>query len=371
MGEDQDCGRVALVHDYWVTLRGGERVFLALMRMFPQADCYVLLRGRVGAVDLPQERRFHESFLQHLPFPTDHYRALLPLYPVAARQLDLRGYDLVISSSSGFCHAAQTDGLHICYCHSPLRYAWHEYETTLASQRSPLSRMALAAVLNRVRRADYTAAQRVGAYVANSHTTQERIRQYYGRESTVVHPFVDTARFSPLGESAGYVLVVSRLLPYKRVDLAVQACTRLGLPLVVVGEGPERARLARLAGPTVTFRSQVDEAELVRLYQGCSMLLQCGVEDFGMAALEAQACGRPVLAYGAGGALETMAPGVSGAFFAEQSVAAVQDALRTFRAGDFDPQALRAHAERFQEAQFEANLRRAVVSARRERLPVA
>lgn len=359
--------RVALVHDYWVHVRGGERVFLAFTRMFPDADCYVLVRRREALAQFPAGRRLRGSALRRVPFAATHFRAMLPLYPWAARRLDLRGYDLVVSSSSGFCHAARTDGAHVCYCHSPLRYAWQEYEATLAAQRFPPKRAALASVLDRVRRSDYRAAQVVGQYVANSQATHERIRAYYGRDSIVVHPFIDTVRFSPaarpVSAADGSYLVVSQLLPYKRVDLAVQACTRLGRRLVVVGEGPERAKLEQLAGPTVTFRARVDEAELSQLYAGCSALLQCGAEDFGMAALEAQACGRPVLAYGVGGALETVVPGVSGAFFGEQFVDVVTAALADFDPTAYDPRAIRAHAEHFDETHFAGRMRQVIAQA--------
>jgi glycosyltransferase involved in cell wall biosynthesis len=353
--------RVALVHDYLVTLRGGERILLALKRLFPTADCYALLARRHG---LPAELaalHARTTPLQWIPGAARHYRALLPLYPVAARALDLRGYDLVISDSSGFCHGVRTDGPHLCYCHTPLRYAWHEYDATLAAQRSPLRRAVLRAVLGGVRRADLAAARRVTAYAANSAAVRARIQQYYGRDSTIVHPFVDTARFQPTPEHDDYLLAVAQLHAYKQVGLVVEACTRLGRRLVVVGEGPERARLECLAGPSVTFLPRVDEARLAALYAGCAALVQCGLEDFGIAALEAQASGRPVLAFGAGGALETVAEGTTGLFFSVQTVAAVADAIARCDATAFDPAAIRAHAERFEESRFRAALLAVVV----------
>ena len=370
MSDQLETMRVALVHDYWVHVRGGERIFLALMRMFPQADPYILVQRSASLKALPAGRRPRASILQRIPFAARYYRGLLPLYPWAARRLDLRGYDLVLSSSSGFCHAAQTDGPHVCYCHSPLRYAWQEYDATLAAQRFPPMRATLAAVLDRVRQADYAAAQRVGTYIANSRTTQARIKTFYGRDSAIIHPFVDTRRFVPdtpershSALSAGYFLVVAHLLPYKRVDLAVRACTQLGRRLVVIGEGPERARLERLAGPTVQFYSRVDVATLAQLVAGCDAMLQCGREDFGMTALEAQASGRPVLAYGVDGALETVLPGLTGAFFTEQNVDAVIDALLSFDPFAYDPQVIRAHAEQFNEAHFATQMRQVIAQA--------
>jgi glycosyltransferase involved in cell wall biosynthesis len=363
--EASAAGRVALVHDYWVHLRGGERMFLALTRLFPQADCYVLIRRRgLGLGD--GARPLHVTPLRLVPFGGRYFRALLPLYPAAARHLDLRGYDLVISSSSGFCHGARTDGLHVCYCHSPLRYVWHERDATLAQARTPLGRVALARLLDRLRRADLMAARQVTAYVANSAAVRARIAAYYQRESTIVHPFIDLHRFQPrpVTEVEDYFLVVSELLPYKRVELAVEACTRLNRRLIVVGDGPERARLERLAGPTVTFYRRVSEAQLARLYAQCAAYVQCGVEDFGMAALEAQAAGRPVIAFGAGGALETVLPGETGVYFSAQTVEAVADALEAFDPRQFAPGAIRAHAERFDEANFRAGILEAIARAR-------
>jgi glycosyltransferase involved in cell wall biosynthesis len=366
MNSKQESLRVALIHDYWVQIRGGERAFLAFTRMFPQADCYALVRGHDDLAPFPTDRKLRTSLVQHVPFAADHPRAMLPLYPLAARALDLRAYDLVLSSSSGFCHAARITGVHVCYCHSPFRYAWQEYDATLDEQRNPLVRGALALVLNGIRRSDYAAAQRVTMYAANSRITQQRIKEYYGRESVVVGGYIDTKRFVPATQSKanggftdgsdGYYLTVSHLLPYKRVDLAVEACTRLGKRLVVVGQGPEQAKLQRLAGPSVTFYSHVDEARLAELYAGCGALLQCNVEDFGLIALEVQASGRPVLAYGVGGALDTVVPDATGAFFAEQSADALTDALASFDPTAYDPRVIRAHAEQFNEAHFTARV---------------
>ncbi|MGZ3665832.1 MAG: glycosyltransferase [Ktedonobacterales bacterium] len=305
------------------------------------------------------------SQLRLIPFSGRYYRALLPAYPFVARNLDLRKYDLVISSSSGFCHAAQTSGAHLCYCHTPNRYAWHEYDMTLAAQPSKLRRAVLSRMLTRVRRTDYLAAQRVTHFVANSTAVQSRIAGYYKRQSAIVHPFIDVDHFHPVQStahaSAPYFLTVSQLLPYKRVDLAVEACTRLALPLVVVGKGPELERLQRMAGPTVRFAGRVTEEELARLYAECAAFLQCGEEDFGMSALEAQASGRPVIAYGASGALDTVKVGVTGTLFETQSTDAVIDALLRFSPDQYDLAAIRAHAEQFDEARFRAGIMREIV----------
>jgi glycosyltransferase involved in cell wall biosynthesis len=353
---------VALVHDYWVTVRGGERIFQGLARLFPEADTYALIRDR--RVPTPPElARMRTTRLQWIPFGARHFRALLPLYPQAARRLNLRGYDLVISSSSGFCHAVATDGVHICYCHTPLRYVWSEYDATLALQPAGIRRALLAAILKRVRQADLAAARRVTTFVANSSAVRARISAYFGRPSVVVHPFIDIERFRPAATHDDTFLVVSQLLPYKRVDLAIAACARLGLKLQIIGVGPDRARLERLAGSTITFRGRVSEDELRMAYATCAALVQCGEEDFGMAALEAQASGRPVIAFAAGGALETVAHGRTGALFEEQSVDCLANTLRRFDPDAFDSAVIRAHAEQFRESVFRRRLLRVVRDA--------
>jgi glycosyltransferase involved in cell wall biosynthesis len=352
---------VALVHDYWVTVRGGERIFQGLARLFPTADTYALIRDRRVATP-PDLARLRTSALRWIPFGARNFRALLPLYPIAARQLDLRGYDLVISSSSGFCHAARADGVHLCYCHSPLRYVWSEYDETVALQPPGLRRALLRTTLERVRRADLAAARRVTSFIANSNAVRERIATYYGRSSAVVHPFVDTQRYRPAASRTDTFLVVSQLLPYKRAHLAVEACSRLGLKLDVIGVGPDRARLERIAGPTVTFRDRVSEEELRAAYASCAALIQCGAEDFGMAALETQASGRPVIAFGAGGALETVINGHTGLLLREQSVECLVETLSAFDPDGFDGAAIRSHAARFSEAAF----RRGVLRVARE-----
>jgi glycosyltransferase involved in cell wall biosynthesis len=354
--------KIALVHDYWVTLRGGERVFLGLTRLFPQADRFVLVAPRSGLPEPLAQVPVRRSFLSDLPGSTRYYRAYLPLYPAAARSLDLRAYDLVISSSSGFTHQVRTRGAHLCYCHTPLRYAWQDFDATLAGYRAPPVRWALRRLLLGIRRADVAAAGRVSAYLANSQTVQARIAAYYGRESTVVHPFAEIDRFTPQREPGNYLLVVSQLHPYKRVDLAVRACTQMGLPLVVVGVGPERAALERLAGPTVRFVGRVAEEDLPGLYANATALLQCGEEDFGIVAIEAQASGRPVIALGRGGALETVIDSATGIYFHEPTTEAVIAAIQRAQATPWQPQALRAHAATFDEAHFRGRILAAVTA---------
>jgi len=355
-----DRERIALVHDYWVTVRGGERIFLGLARLFPQADCFALIRDPALGSGSQQPFAIRTTALQWIPNGYRHFRALLPLYPLAARCLDLRGYDLVISSSSGFCHGIRANGVHVCYCHSPLRYAWNEFDATIRRQRTPLGRAALSGVLRYVRHMDFAAAQRVSQYVANSRTVQQRIASNYDRQSVIVHPFVDTARFRPSDVVDDYFLVVSQLLPYKRVDLAIQACNRLRRRLLVVGDGPERPALERMAGPSVSFLGRVSEGDLTALYARSAALLQCGEEDFGMATLEAQASGRPAIAFKTGGAAETVLHERTGLHIPEQTVECVLEALAQFNSMKFDTPDLLAHAERFNEAHFRSAMRQVV-----------
>ena len=310
-----DGMRVALVHDFLLDLRGAERVLLALCEMYPQADVFTAVYDPTGTQGRFEGRRVVTSSLQRLRPTADNFRPLLPFYPGAIEALDLRGYDLVVSSSSAWAHGVLPDenAVHVCYCHNPFRYAWNEREATLAA-RGPVTRTALAQILRRWRQWDFIAAQRVDAYVANSQTTRQRIERYFAREATVIHPPVEISRFEP-GPVGDHYLVLSELMAHKRIEVAVRAFTKLGLPLVVAGNGPDSRRLQRMAGPTVRFVGRVSDQEAERLLQGCRALVVCATEEFGIAAVEAQAAGRPVIALRAGGLLETVVEGETGVFF--------------------------------------------------------
>ena len=289
----QEGSRVALVHDFLVDVRGAERVFLALCDLFPQADLFTAVYDEHGTEGRFAHRTVHTSYLQRLRPNARTFRALLPLYPAAMESLDLRGYDLVISSSSAWAHGVipDEDAVHVCYCHNPFRYAWNARQETLAA-RGPLGRAALGAVFQRWRQWDWIAAQRVDAYVANSQTTKRRVARYFGREATVLHPPVDVERFTPGEPGEGYV-VLSELMAHKRIEVAVRAFNDLRLPLVVVGNGPDARRLHRLAGPTVSFTGRVSDADAARILAGSRALVVTATEEFGIAAVEAQAAGRP------------------------------------------------------------------------------
>jgi glycosyltransferase involved in cell wall biosynthesis len=359
----QPPARVALVHDFLLDLRGAERVFLELCAMFPQAHVFTAVYDEDGTEGRFTGRDVRSTFLQRVRPTARTFRALLPLYPAAMESLDLRGYELVVSSSSAWAHGVIPDenAVHVCYCHNPFRYAWNAREETLRA-RDPLTRAALGLVLQRWRQWDFVAAQRVDAYVANSETTRRRVRRYLGRDADVVHPPVETARFAPAAVGEEYV-VLSELMAHKRIDVAVRAFTRLGLPLLVVGNGPDLRRLRRLAGPNVRFVGRVADATAATLLARARALVVTATEEFGIAAVEAQAAGRPVIALGEGGVRETVIEGVTGAFYDAPEPEALAEAVLRFDALAIDPQACVENAARFDAAHFRHGLRRVIERA--------
>jgi glycosyltransferase involved in cell wall biosynthesis len=308
--------RVALVHDFLLDVRGAERVFVELCNMWPQGEIYTAVYDEEGTEGRFAGRTVHSSFLQRLRPSARTFRALLPLYPAAIESFDLSDYDLVVSSSSAWAHAVLCDehSVHVSYCHNPFRYAWNDRERTLATRRNPVTRAFLRGAFRRWRQWDWIAAQRTDRYVANSRTTQARIRAYFGREAAVVYPPVDTSRFTP-GRVGDYYVVVSELMAHKRIESAISAFNALGLPLVVVGDGPDARRLRREAGPRISFTGRLSDREVAQILQGARALVVTSVEEFGIAAVESQAAGRPVIAQRGGGALETIIDGVTGCFW--------------------------------------------------------
>jgi glycosyltransferase involved in cell wall biosynthesis len=349
--------RVALVHDFLLDVRGAERVFLALCDLFPEADLFTAVYDERGTEGRFAARRPATSFLQRAHPDARTFRALLPLYPYAMEALDLRGYDLVISSSSAWAHGviADADAVHVCYCHNPFRYAWNAREATLAKY-DPLRRAALGFVFQRWRQWDWIAAQRVDLYAANSDTTRKRVKRYFGRDATVLYPPVETARFAPAEVSDDFV-VLSELMPHKRIDLAIEAFNELRLPLTVVGNGPDARRLRRMAGPTIRFTGRVSDAEAAALLSTAQALVVTATEEFGIAAVEAQAAGRPVIALREGGVRETVLEGETGLFFDHPEPAALVAAVRAFDPGAVDPAACIANAQRFDVEHFRHGLR--------------
>lgn len=351
---------VSLIHDYLVHVRGGERVLLYLHQLFPRAPVYTIVARREALGAEFADMELHTSFLQHVPFSRSRFRAFLPLYPAAVRSFRFPGRRLVISSSSAAVKNIRVPegAMHICYCHTPLRALWQDYDTTM-TQELPvgIARQLATPLLWRIREWDRRGSANVHHFIANSALTARRIQQYYGRESTVINPPVDVGAFHVVEKVDDYFLIVSQLVPYKRVDLAVDAFNRLGLPLVVVGDGPQRAVLEAMARPNVRFRGRVGNVEMASLYARCRALIFPGVEDFGIVPLEAMASGRPVIAFRGGGVLETVVPGLTGLFFDEQSPDALCTAVRQVERHQFDPARIRAYAEQFDVPVFQDRIR--------------
>jgi glycosyltransferase involved in cell wall biosynthesis len=354
------------VHDFLVSVRGADRVFLEMCDLWPEADVFTPVYDERGTEGRFADRSIHTSFLQRMRPTARTFRALLPLYPAAIESFDLSAYDLVISSSSAWAHAVicgeQT--VHVSYCHNPFRYAWNERHRTLAERGDPISRAALRGFFRRWREWDWIAAQRVDRYLTNSRVTQARIKSYFGRESRIVYPPVATHRFAP-GPTGDHYLVLSELVSHKRIDTAVHAFNRLRLPLVVAGDGPDRRRLRRLAGPTVRFAGRVSDSEAERLMASCRALVVTSIEEFGIAAVEAQAAGRPVIARAGGGLLETILEDETGCFW-EGGPDELAAAVAAFDPESVDPATCVQNARRFDSRVFRESLPREVERALQE-----
>lgn len=352
--------KIAIVHYYLVSVRGGERCFLTLAEMFPDADLFAVVLDPASQPAWLAQRRMSTSFLQRIPGSRKYFRQFFMFYPYAVEQFDLSDYDLVISSSAGFTHGVLTspETCHICYCYNTFRYAWNWYHDFIASSH-PLARLVLAPLLSWVRTWDVAAAQRVDYFVAISAVTQQRIKKYYRRDSQIIHPPVDMSKFNILDEAqpGDYFLAVSELVPYKKTDVVVEAFNRLGYNLIVVGDGPQHDSLQRLAKPNIRFLGRIPDAQLNELYNGCRALVFMSKEDYGIVPLEAQAAGRPVIAYGAGGILETVIEHKTGLFFSEQTVDALIEAVTRFEKLSFDRPTIKAHAETFGVEIFQERIR--------------
>jgi glycosyltransferase involved in cell wall biosynthesis len=348
--------------------------------MFPDAPFYTTV---FDPAKVPADLRgidVRTSFIQRIPVLRRRHITFLPLMPLAFEQFDLSGYDVVVSLNSACAKGVITSPhtLSLCYCYTPCRYIWDLYHEYTRDQPT-VARALFAPVAHRLRLWDRAAADRVDHFVGISHEVAGRIRKHYRRDAEVIYPPVDLERFTPRPDGEDFYLVVSRLVGYKRVDLAVRAATRLGRRLVVVGAGPELARLRAEAGPTVEFRGRLPDEEVAELYARCRAFLFPGLEDFGIAPVEAQAAGRPVIAFGRGGAAETVVHGVTGVLFEEQSVDALVEAILQFEMSAFDPWACRSNAERFGAGQFrrqiaeaiDVQLRRVRPATRHGALPVA
>lgn len=351
--------KIALVHDWLNQFGGAEQVLSALHQIFPEAPIYTSIYWPQA---MPSEWctwDIRPTWLDRLPLIHRRHQPYLPLYPLAFGGVDLSDYDVVISNKSAFCHGVRTGprALHICYCLTPTRFLW-QYETYIQEERvGPLARVFLPAAIELLKRWDFAAAQRVEHFIAISQMVRQRIARFYRRDSTVIHPPVEVERFRLAADPDDYFIVVSRLVPYKRIDLAVHAFSELKLPLLVIGDGRDRPRLESLAGPSVRFLGRLPNGQVAHYLSRARALVFPGEEDFGIAPLEAQACGRPVIAYAGGGALETVQEGVSGVLFNEPSIAALVATIQSFDHRHFDPAAIREHARRFDVHTFQEKLR--------------
>lgn len=352
--------KVALVHDYLNQMGGAERVVLAFHEIFPDAPIYTSIYDPKRVDSAFQKMDIRTSFMQKFPLVTKHHQPYLPFYPFAMESLDLRGYDLVLSSSSAFGKGVITrpETLHICYCHTPMRWCWNYEEYVEREKLGKVARSILPFIVSGLRVWDQTSAARVDHFIANSPIVAERIRKYYRREAVVIPPPVEASRFSfdPTTRPGNYFLMLSRLVPYKRIDLAIEACNHLHLPLVIIGGGRDLERLQKLAGPTIKFLGQLPDKDVIQYYMHCRALLFSGEEDFGITPLEAQACGRPVIAYGVGGALASVIDGVTGMFFYEQTVESLVKVLSSFDEARFDANVIHNHALEFDTPRFKRRI---------------
>ncbi len=379
--------KIALAHDWLNQMGGAENVLERLVELYPGAPVFTTIYGPELMPEAYRGWDIRPTWLNRAPAIHRHHQPYLPLYPAAVESMDFGGYDLILSNKSGFIHGLRhtPHQLHICYCLAPTRYVWDYGNYAAREGFGHWVGWTIGLVIRRLRRWDYEAAQRpqggkaggledwnskailknatkragVDYFIAISTDIQARIKKYYGRDSVIIYPPVDTTQFRPLpaSQSPGdFYLVVSRLIPYKRIDLAVQALTRLGMRLIIVGDGRDMARLEALAGPTVEFKGRLPGEVVADLMANCRAFLFPGFEDFGIAPVEAQAAGRPVIAFGRGGALDTIIEGQTGLFFREQSVEALMDTIEQFERLSFDPAAARVNAERFSVERFKQEL---------------
>src|SRR2546427_2644190 len=348
--------KVALVHDYLNQMGEAESVVITFHEIFPDAPIYTSIYDPQRVDPAFQKMDIRTSFMQKLPMVTKHHQPYLPFYPFAMESLDLRGYDLVLSSSSAFGKGVITrpETMHICYCHTPMRWCWNYDEYVERERLGRVSRSILPFLMTGLRVWDQMSATRVDHFIANSPVVADRIQKYYRREAVVIPPPVEASRFTfdPTIMPDEYFLIVSRFMPYKRIDLAIEACNRLQLPLVIIGSGRDENRLKSIAGPTIRFMGRLSDEEVLYYYAHCRAFILPGEEDFGITPLEAQASGRPVIAYAAGGALASVIESVTGTFFQKQTVESLVEVLESFDERRYDPQIIRNHALEFDKPRF-------------------
>ena len=358
---------VVIAHDWLTGMRGGERVLEILCRAFPRAPIYTLFYNPDAVSPAIRARRVIPSRLQRVPGILKHYRRLLPLFPAVIESFRLPRADLVVSASHCVAKGirAPEGARHLCYCFTPMRYAWVFYDEYFG--RNPFKKMLLSPVLARLRRWDCASSARVNRFVTLSNHVQKRIKDFYNRDADVVYPPVDLSFWTPGGNAGGnYDLAVSALVPYKRLDLAVRAYNKLGWPLKIAGTGTEARKLSAMAGGNIEFLGRVSDDRLRELYRNCRCLVFPGEEDFGLVPVEAQACGRPVVAFARGGALETVIEGQTGVIFRDQTAEALAAAVGACARREWDSRAIRANAERFSVQNFLAGLAGSIMKCLRQ-----
>jgi glycosyltransferase involved in cell wall biosynthesis len=367
--------KVALVHDTLNQPGGAEKVLEEFHALYPEAPVFCSVYRPEAMPPQYASWDIRPSWLARLPGASRHHRALLPLYPSAMHALDLSGYDMILSSSFNFAHNVVPDQVarHVCYCHSPGRFLWDYHGYARREGFSPAKRAAALPFLPWLRTQDVASAQRVDRWIATSRTVQQRIQKIYRRRSTIIPPPVDLSEFDMTrGAHGNYLLLMMRLVGWKCADIVIEACNALRLPLIIAGDGRDRSRLERLAGPTVSFVGRVDGSAKAELYRNCAAFVLPAVEDFGIAPLEAMASGRPVIALGEGGALDTVVPGITGEFFPEQTATSLAELLRHFDPDAYDPAVIRRHAENFSSDRFRQRIHAFVLASyRRQGFAVA
>lgn len=356
--------KIALVHDWLLAQRGGEKVLAELSQFFPEAPIYTLIYKEKLAAPVFARKTIHTSFAQKIPLVHKYYRYLLPFYPAMIEQFDLRDFDIVLSLNHCVAKGVivPVSTLHISYCFTPMRYIWDQYWQYF-SHHPFYQFISKSFIFNYLRIWDITSANRVDKFLAISQFVAQRIQKYYRREATVIYPPVDTEFFTPSNDTSDFFLIVSALVPYKNIDIAIQAFNEAGLPLKIIGNGPEKSRLKRIAKANIEFIGWVEDAVLRDYYRKCKALILPSEEDFGMVAVEAQACGKPVIIYEKGGAIETIVPQQTGISFKNINKNGIINTLNTFSQMAFSPEIIRKHSEKFSKTIFQEKIMHSIESS--------
>ncbi|HLX12208.1 MAG TPA: glycosyltransferase [Bacteroidota bacterium] len=347
--------KVALIHDWLTGMRGGEKVLEILCELYPDAPIYTLVHERGKVSPIIERHKIITSFLQKMPYATTRYQYYLPLFPTAIEQFDLSEFDLVISSSHAAAKGVRVKpgATHVCYCYTPMRYIWDQFDNYFGSGRSSLlARLGMKFFRLHLQKWDVRSSKGVTQFIAISETVRERIQRIYTRESIIIYPPVDINRFAVSEKDDGYFLIVSALVPYKRIDIAVDAFNKIGKPLRIIGTGSEMARLKKIEGKNISFEGWQSDERIAEAYAGCTALIFPGEEDFGIVPVEAMASGKPVIAFGKGGVSETVVDGRTGILFPEQSSSSLIAAVEKFQSMKFDGKVIREHTMRFDRAKF-------------------